>query len=71
MGDRIDRRTRAFPQDEPTAHDTPGMLLRDWFAGLAMQALVKDSGYSREVIPQVAYELADKMMLERDRGDER
>ena len=42
-----------------------GMDLRDWFAGLAMQALIDNDGLFSE-IPTQAYELANSMMKQRE-----
>lgn len=42
----------------------PGMTLRDWFAG---QALLRTMIYSTGNITQAAYEIADMMILERDK----
>jgi hypothetical protein len=45
-----------------------GMELRDWFAGLAMQAFVasKASAYP-DTISEDAYKQADSMMKQRDK----
>ena len=42
----------------------PGMSLRDWFAGLAMQALVSTE-LSDKMAVVGAYEIADAMLAER------
>jgi hypothetical protein len=36
--------------------------LRDYFAGLAMQALITSSDYTNDAIARRAYEMADEMM---------
>lgn len=45
-----------------------GMDLRDWFAGLAMQALVQSK--PNEFVAHIAYQFADEMMKEREKQDE-
>ena len=54
---------KAFPNPHRT--DELGMTLRDWFAGLAMQALL---GYEESTLQndaEVAYAMADAMMKAR------
>lgn len=52
----------AFPVSLPGCGDNGwhGMLLRDWFAGLAMQAVCQ--GTSAVPAAEHAYELADAML---------
>lgn len=49
-----------------------GLTIRDYFAGLAMQALLSANhpwgGKSDEAIPKAAYRYADLMLVERERG---
>ena len=45
-----------------------GMDLRDWFAGLAMQALVQSK--PNEFVAHIAYQFADEMIKEREKQDE-
>lgn len=51
-----------------------GMSLRDWFAGLAMAAIVSHQQHGsceitdRETLANCAYEVADAMLAERKRG---
>jgi len=49
-----------------------GASLRDYFAGLAMQALLSPNhpwgGYPEKGIPRVAYEMADSMLRAREAG---
>ena len=56
----------AFPGDQNTPPIRPnsGMGIRDWFAGMAMQALLsKDSSRMEyEILADVAYDIADSMM---------
>jgi hypothetical protein len=41
--------------------------LRDWFAGLAMQAIIElNSGTDREALAEAAYAIADEMMRRRE-----
>lgn len=42
-----------------------GMSLRDWFAGLAMQAMLGRVGASHCEIPSNAYQMADAMLKAR------
>ena len=61
---------KAYPflHKHPTTGNTTmsdGMDLRDWFAGLAMQALL---GYEESTLQndaEVAYKMADAMMKQR------
>jgi hypothetical protein len=45
-----------------------GMDLRDWFAGLAMQALVQSK--PNEFVAHIAYQFADEMIKQRENQDE-
>ena len=45
-----------------------GMLLRDHFAGLAMQTLPKDMN-GMETLARMAYIMADAMLAERNKND--
>ena len=61
---------KAYPfiHKHPTTGNTTmaeGMDLRDYFAGLAMQALIDNDGLFSE-IPTQAYALADAMMRARE-----
>lgn len=53
---------------------TPGMSLRDWFAGQALVGLLSNSDWMRKLeqtqTPNVvmAYRIADEMMFSRKRG---
>lgn len=63
----IDNSTPAFP-GENSSGASPGMSLRDWFAGLAMQAAVTaEPHYSSDSpedadIARDAYDIADAML---------
>ena len=64
---------KAYPfiHKNPTSGITEseeGMDLRDWFAGLAMQALVQSK--PNEFVAHIAYQFADEMMKEREHQDE-
>jgi hypothetical protein len=58
----------AFPRsDELGLHRAiPGMSLRDWFAGMAMQGMLAD-GIAHDGAPRFAYRLADAMLAEREK----
>ena len=47
------------------------MDLRDWFAGLAMQGLVFNQGedFNPVFTAEAAYEMAEKMMKERENNE--
>jgi len=45
------------------AQVSEGMTLRDWLAGMAMQALVRDNYF--DVVATKAYMMADLMLKER------
>lgn len=63
----------AFPSTHPHGREE-GMTLRDWFAGLAMQTLIRPdvtAEYTQEVfrthkISEAAYKMADLMIQERE-----
>lgn len=55
--------TDSINQNEPSL----GMTLRDWFAGMALQAL--KSSDSEEPLEEIAYDLADKMIQRRKHGE--
>jgi hypothetical protein len=64
---------KAFPflHKNPTSGITEseeGMDLRDWYAGLAMQALVQSK--PNEFVAHIAFMYADEMMKEREKQDE-
>ena len=64
---QIDDGGPAFPnvwEDNPS----PGMSLRDWWAGLAMQAAIPMIE-EPEDIPQYAYAVADAMLTLRRRAE--
>lgn len=54
----------AFPGDQNTPPIRPnsGMGIRDWFAGLAMQAIAAKQIIAHDVLADMAYEIADSMM---------
>jgi hypothetical protein len=61
-----------FIHKDPTSGLTrmeEGMDLRDWFAGLAMQALLHQGSNVYDLMSQRAYRIADEMMEARTRKD--
>ncbi len=58
----------AFPFIDSTSPlEHPGMTLRDWFAGMAMQGICASGpGISNPVIAAEAYALADAMLKQRE-----
>lgn len=58
----------AFPGDQNTPPIRPnsGMGIRDWFAGLAMQAILSSTFVNASInsddIAEVSYDIADSMM---------
>lgn len=50
--------------------ETGGMTLRDWFAGMAMQAFLKETDSSDRQVAKSAYEMADAMIGQRDKCEE-
>ena len=56
---------RAFPSET-----SDGMSLRDWYAGMAMQALVSKYGCAsnsnKEAVAPESFEIADLMLKERE-----
>ncbi len=63
----------AFPIVEPVDVSfsvSPGMSLRDWFAGMAMQGILREDveqDLPDVVMARAAYSIADAMIAERDR----
>lgn len=58
------------PDGCPQYDDRPGMTLRDWFAGMAIQGLIASEGDGQYTLPLAAaraYELADAILKERGR----
>lgn len=61
-----------FQHKNPTSGLTTaseGMELRDWFAGLAMQALLGYEESTLENDAEVAYKMADAMIKQREVKD--
>jgi len=61
-----------FQHKNPTSGLTTaseGMELRDWFAGLAMQAMLQQGSNIYHLIAERAYMIADEMMEARKRKD--
>lgn len=49
---------------------SPGMSLRDWFAGMALASVYVDNQVDCERCAEYAYQLADAMLHERSLTDE-
>jgi hypothetical protein len=65
---------KAYPfiHKDPTSGLTrmeEGMDLRDWLAGLAMQAMLQQASNVYPLIAVRAYRMADEMMATRNRKD--
>lgn len=60
---------QAFPHGDPTNGGELGMSLRDWFAGQALSWLCSrgTKGYPLNIIADLAYELSDAMLEEREK----
>ncbi len=59
----------AFPTH--AAHDNQvGMSLRDWFAGMALQGIIKSDDISYVVVASEAYKYADAMLKARNKETE-
>ncbi len=57
----------------PSAMGSPGMSLRDWFAGMALQGILANVAALRTIPPllhaeraEAAFKAADAMMAQRD-----
>ena len=58
----------AFPAMTPGGYCTPGMTLRDWFAGQALTGIFNISNcMSDETVAGECYGIADAMLAARDR----
>ena len=59
----------AFAHGNPTMGGDPGMSLRDYFAGQVLGALAGygDESDSGKELAQFAYEMADRMLREREK----
>jgi len=56
----------AFPSpDDGRPSDGYGMDLRDWFAGQALNAVLRDCGSGAKTFADVAYSIADAMLAAR------
>jgi hypothetical protein len=78
MSDEIKDGGPAFPSENQFFGT--GMSLRDWFAGKVLQAVMSDQIYREaaqkafpgkmvETISSAAYECADAMLAEREKGN--
>lgn len=57
--------TFAFPRVTQLGEKAPGMELRDWFAGLVLQAACEDN--SPWEAARLAYDYADRMIEHRNK----
>lgn len=63
------------PDAGPLIEHSSGMSLRDWFAGMALQGVIslykggneQFESYRKDMV-EVAYQLADAMLKERENG---
>lgn len=70
----------AFPRVTKLGEQAPGMELRDWFAGMALQGILANealrviaiscNGIPENDYAQFSYDIADKMIEERIKGDD-
>jgi hypothetical protein len=56
----------AFPAMTPGGYCTPGMSLRDWFAGQALQGLIAQCNMPNDIYARMSYSIADQMLRLRD-----
>ena len=71
MSDQKETGGPAFPTIG-SAHEIPGMSLRDYFAAHALTGVINDllsnnDNFTNEAIAKGCYEVADAMLLERDK----
>jgi hypothetical protein len=56
-------------QNTPPIRPNSGMGIRDWFAGLAMQAILSNktvTSISTDDLAGIAYDVADSMLAQKD-----
>lgn len=69
-----------FNNSGDRSNAVPGMYLRDWFAGMALQGIMYSGGQNmRNIDPERAsnlrgyaefcYDVADAMLVEREKGE--
>lgn len=58
----------AFPRVTPLGQNAPGMELRDWFAGMALQGYLssQDGWCDPDRMAQIAYAYADALLDQRN-----
>ena len=61
----MDNNDAAFPQ--PLLGES-GMSLRDWFAGMALNACLTQTWDSWGIAVTAAYDIADRMLKEREKN---
>lgn len=61
----------AFPRtvtySDGSSETWPGMTLRQWYAGMAMQGLVVSADWSTTTIAEEAFRLADAMLAQEEK----
>ena len=50
------------------SHSSPGMSLRNWFAGMALRGIEIEEQADLEYAVEEAYAIADLMIVERDKS---
>jgi len=63
----------AFPGNVGRIHFHPGMSLRDYFAGMALEGLCAKPGFDEEThknLAEISYAYSDAMIKERSKTDE-
>lgn len=60
------REKTAFPSDKHTYTDG-GLTKREYFAGLAMQALITNVNLSLDAVAKLSIEMSDKILAELDK----
>ena len=68
MSDTINDGGPAFPIETTSTPYSPGMSLRDWFAGQALANVYTASETSPDKAAEWAYQLADAMIAARSKG---
>jgi hypothetical protein len=65
---KIDDGGPAFPVVNPGTYASPGMTMRDWFAGQALCGIMSGSSRTNfEMVSKEAYKLADAMLNHREK----
>lgn len=56
----------AFPAMTPGGYCTPGMTLRDWFAGQLLAGIAANGNYSEMQTAKLCYQIAEFMIAVRE-----